>query len=76
VDTSWAAYLWATGMAPSFLNPGTPYKGAQLLEAVLRRWDLLLKLPRIQLEMGHSDATIRQAREYGPCKRISPGRKH
>lgn len=44
------AYLWATGEAPSFTNPGArPSKGAELLAATRRRAELIAMLPGLQL---------------------------
>jgi transcriptional regulator with XRE-family HTH domain len=50
VGTSWAAYLWATGVAPSFLNPGTPSNGEQLVNAVRERHELMAELARLHVE--------------------------
>jgi transcriptional regulator with XRE-family HTH domain len=48
--TSWDAYRWATGMAPSFLNPGTPSKGAQLVDAVRDRHEYMAQLASLRVE--------------------------
>jgi len=62
--TSWDAYLWATGMAPSFLNPGTPSKGAQLVNAVRDRHQLMAELARLQVEKALAgDDTLRKSLE-------------
>ncbi|WP_374026434.1 hypothetical protein [Mycobacterium sp. HNNTM2301] len=48
--SSWDAYLWATGEAPSFTNPGArPSKGAELLAATRRRAELIATLPGLQI---------------------------
>jgi hypothetical protein len=47
---SFDAYLWATGIAPPFLNPGTPSKGSQLITAVRRRHELMAELAGILVE--------------------------
>jgi transcriptional regulator with XRE-family HTH domain len=65
VGTSWEAYMWATGMAASPVpRTQSPSKGAQLVDAVRRRWELIRRLPGLQLEMATEDATLREAREY------------
>jgi transcriptional regulator with XRE-family HTH domain len=62
--TSWDAYLWATGMAPSFLNPDTPSKGAQLVNAVRDRHQLMAELARLQVEKALAgDDTLRKSLE-------------
>jgi transcriptional regulator with XRE-family HTH domain len=47
--SSWAAYMWATGMAPSFLNPGTPSNGSQLVGAVRRRYESMAELAHLHV---------------------------
>jgi hypothetical protein len=63
--TSWDAYLWATGVAPSFLNPGTPSKGAQLVSAVRDRHQLMADLARIHVEKSRAgdDDILRESLE-------------
>ncbi|MCA2303189.1 helix-turn-helix transcriptional regulator [Mycobacterium intracellulare] len=49
--SSWDAYLWATGAAPSFTNPGArPSKGAELLAATTRRAELIAVQPHLQIQ--------------------------
>ena len=50
VGTSWTAFQWAAGMAPSFLNPGTPSKGDQLLNAVRQRYVLMTQLAHLHVQ--------------------------
>jgi transcriptional regulator with XRE-family HTH domain len=64
VGTSWDAYLWAAGMIPSFLNPGTPSHGAQLINAVRERHDWMVELGRVHIEKGlTSDDTLKKSLE-------------
>jgi transcriptional regulator with XRE-family HTH domain len=61
---SFDAYLWATGIAPPFLNPGTPSKGSQLITAVRRRHELMAELARILVEKSKArDDTSRESLE-------------
>lgn len=57
--TSWAAYMWATGMAPSFTKPeATPTDGEELISAVRERSELIVELARIHIESGlHANDT-------------------
>lgn len=62
--TSWTAYRWATGMAPSFLNLGTPSKGEQLVDAVLKRHGKMVELARVHVEKSVvSDETTKKSLE-------------
>lgn len=54
-STSWDAYLWATGMAPSFLNPIAPSRGARLLNAVMDRQKLSAERGRLQVRLSLRD---------------------
>lgn len=59
---SFDAYLWATGIAPPFLNPGTPSKGSQLITAVRRRHELMAKLASLLVEKSKArDDTARES---------------
>lgn len=49
--SSWDAYSWASGAAPSFTNPGArPSKGAELLAATTRRAELIAIQPHLQIQ--------------------------
>lgn len=64
---SWAAYLWATGMAPSFVNPGAaPTDGEQLISAVRERSELLVHLAHLHVELG-----TKTANEYDPLRKTA-----
>jgi transcriptional regulator with XRE-family HTH domain len=58
--TSWDAYRWATGMAPSFLNPGTPSDGEQLISAVLERHELMVELAHLRVERSKARDDMRK----------------
>jgi transcriptional regulator with XRE-family HTH domain len=49
---SWAAYLWAAGMAPSFMDPSTSSRGDQLIDAVSRRWQMILRLGSLTVQIS------------------------
>jgi hypothetical protein len=50
--SSFDAYLWATGEAPSFLNPGAQAPLALLVNAVRERWAKLKDLARFNVRAG------------------------
>jgi hypothetical protein len=47
--SSFAAYLWAAGAAPSFLNPDAQAPLALLVNAVRERWEKLKELARLNV---------------------------
>lgn len=65
VQSSWDAYRWATGMTASLFPPAASVsKGAELVDALLRRWNLFRRLPGLELEKNSDDPIIRDARAY------------
>jgi hypothetical protein len=68
---SWDAYLWATGMAPPFLNAVERSDGYQLIRSAWERYELGGERARLRVRLGlHShedDPSIRDAME----KRVS-----
>jgi hypothetical protein len=63
--SSFDAYMWATGMAPSFSNPGAgPSNGEELIDAVRERYDLMVQLAKLHVQSGSSsDDLIRKSLE-------------
>jgi transcriptional regulator with XRE-family HTH domain len=60
---SWTAYLWAAGMAPSFMNPSSSSRGEQLIDAVRRRWELMLRLGslKVQISTAANNAPLQES---------------
>lgn len=50
--SSFDAYLWASGVSPSFLNPGAQSNLALLLDAVRERWEKLKELSRLHVRVA------------------------
>ncbi|OMB93205.1 hypothetical protein A5732_16780 [Mycobacterium colombiense] len=65
--TSWTAYLWATGMAPSFLNAGERSNGYRLVQAVSERHELGMERGKLQVRIGlyppDGDPAVRESME-------------
>jgi hypothetical protein len=60
--SSFNAYLWAAGMAPSFVNPGARPKLALLVNAVRDRWTALKEVGRLNTRAStEPDQTTRDA---------------
>lgn len=60
--SSWDAYLWAAGLAPSFLNPGARQPLALLVNAVRDRWTALKEVAQLNTRAStEPDQTARKA---------------